>query len=133
MLRKLIGMAALLCWGAAWGAGAPGVYWAALTADTGGTEAYVTLYDGMASFTATGNFGGGTLIIAQVLPDGTTDTIDSASWTADVVGTRIEAGGCINVRVQLSGATTPALTWMITPLHYKPVTSQTPDCSIYKP
>lgn len=113
---------------------APGVYSRTIT-ETGTTaETWVTLYGaGRGSFDTTGSLGGGTLTVERPLPDGTVIDISDGGYTDDVLGYTFDFGGCTNVRVKLTGATSPSVIWSITPEFYKPPTPQSPDCSGVKP
>lgn len=85
-----------------------------LSAD--GSTDWVELPEGVCSLLLGGTWGSGTAKLQVQQADGSTaQDGTSASWTADVV-TKIDLGGGGKVRVNLSGATDPALKWEIHPV-----------------
>jgi hypothetical protein len=82
-----------------------------LTVD--GAGASVQLPFAKATVILSGDFGSGTAIIQMLLADGATWlAITGASWTAAVTQEIVVEG---QVRVSLSGATSPDLDWEIRP------------------
>lgn len=112
-----------------------GVFWRTIT-ETGTTtiEGAVTLYGkGRGALDLAGSFGGGTVKIEKALPDGTWVDISDGGYTSEVLGYTFDFGGCTPVRIKMENATSPSMTWSITPEFYKQPTPQSPDCATVPP
>ena len=131
MLKKFVLLAALALPGYAFGVA--GVYTDTLTGDTSGDEKYLAVYGGSASFTAIGDFGGGTLSLETIMPNGATGEVPNASWSDDAILKRIDAGGCVLLRVKLINSTAPSIEWALTPKSYKVEDLVSADCSDFAP
>lgn len=134
MKRILLALGLLVAAPALFGANVPGVFWRTITTSGTTTESWVTLYGlGRGSLNLSGSFGGGVVTIQAALADGSTPDISGGGFSSDTLGWTFDQGGCINVRVVLTGATSPNLTWQITPEYYRPPTQQSPDCASVRP
>lgn len=91
-----------------------------LAADGDGTAHLVSSNDDVVSgvfLHTNGTWGGGTLIVEFESDDGTWRSLVDASFTADTSKQIIVPNG-LNVRVSLSGATTPSLFYQLSSMSY---------------
>lgn len=130
MLRRALCTLIVMALGAPALAASPGVYSGTRTTDTDGTESWITLYNGHATFSWDGVPDGATVALEQLFPSGEVAEIANSASPTPLIGYEITLGGCVNVRVTLiNDDTLTSIEWMIVPEYYKAPSSQHSDCS----
>lgn len=90
----------------------PSLVWGASgTFSANGNSDEVTCQTGTGRVAAEGNFGSGTAALQWFLVDTWQQVSTDASWTADSGAVPFDVGGPAQLRINLSGSTSPDLDW----------------------
>ena len=84
------------------------------TLSTNTSTAWTSAHDGNVFIQAVGTFGGGTLTVEIMLPDGTTtQAVEDGSWTAGLVSQTLSVPNEMPVRLTLSGSSGASIVTLV--------------------